>query len=274
MNPKIMIVDRKIAAKWLARNNNNRNIRPTHVAALARAMTAGNFNPSTDAIGFSVDGELVNGQHRLSAIVETGISFRMIVVENIAQRAIAAIDTGKMRSAHDAAKYQGLLIANIQVATIRAMMKFGRLGISGDISEKPIAITNDVVIDIYKKYRDTIDTVYNATSTKISPICGPVLAVAARAIICGKSTARVVDFIQVLESGVHTDEEDSAAIAAGAFLRGLRGTSGYKMAKVRTRRTENALRHFIDRQPVRLLRATRVVEFPMPSEDYKWNAKV
>lgn len=62
-------VDRSMAAEWLAHNTNNRKIQVSHRNALVRDIKAGEFVLSSHPICFGVSGRLLNGQHRLTALL-------------------------------------------------------------------------------------------------------------------------------------------------------------------------------------------------------------
>lgn len=104
MNVSIETITPERAAEMLARNYaSNRTISKAHVHELADSMRAGSFdsmNGQTIVVG--TDGTLYDGQHRLSAIVETGIGFEFIVFEaDDAEEAYKTIDMGKKRKASD-----------------------------------------------------------------------------------------------------------------------------------------------------------------------------
>ena len=86
------------AAELLKRNEKNRPITRHRVEKIKRDLTANNWKLTPDGIGITKDGRLANGQHRCTAIVETGIPARTIVLYKMADSAMAVTDTGKSRS--------------------------------------------------------------------------------------------------------------------------------------------------------------------------------
>ena len=72
-----------MAKKWLATSTRNRSISPTTVKAYAADMRAGAWKITHQGIGFNVDRELVDGQHRLSAVVEADIPVTMPVTHGL-----------------------------------------------------------------------------------------------------------------------------------------------------------------------------------------------
>jgi hypothetical protein len=61
-----------------------------------------------DVIRFNVDGELIDGQHRLQAIVHSGCSEFQLVARGIEREAFAVFDTGRARSFADALRSMGI----------------------------------------------------------------------------------------------------------------------------------------------------------------------
>lgn len=69
----------ELAEGLLAMNTENRRLRPSHVAYLARAIERGEWQMPPDAIMVSDSGKLLNGQHRLTAVVRSGKPVRLHV---------------------------------------------------------------------------------------------------------------------------------------------------------------------------------------------------
>jgi hypothetical protein len=82
-SPEWRVVTPEYAEWLLSRNEHNRRVRPTHVDFLARVMTDGQYEPTTDGVGVRKDGQLTNGQHRLAAIVKCGIPQRLLIVPDM-----------------------------------------------------------------------------------------------------------------------------------------------------------------------------------------------
>ncbi|MGV3714357.1 hypothetical protein [Pseudolysinimonas sp.] len=95
------------AAKWLGQNIGNRNLRRQKVLQYARDMREGNWQLSGQAIQFDWDGRLIDGQHRLEAVIESGVTVQALVVKGLDPHAREVIDTGAKRSASDALKFAG-----------------------------------------------------------------------------------------------------------------------------------------------------------------------
>ena len=115
----------ELAEKWLGHNVGNRNLRRQKVQQYARDMREGNWHTSGQAIQFDWNGRLVDGQHRLEAVIESGVTIEVLVVKGLDPRAREVIDTGAKRTASDALKFAGhtqdatLLAAVARIADAR-----------------------------------------------------------------------------------------------------------------------------------------------------------
>lgn len=99
--PEYILVTPQMAHAWLAQNNANRNLRNYKVADYARDMRAGRWSYSNDGICISTDGRLLNGQHRLSAVIEAGVPVHLLVIQNMPVDSMINMDVGIVRTAAD-----------------------------------------------------------------------------------------------------------------------------------------------------------------------------
>jgi hypothetical protein len=104
-----VIVTPAMAREWLPLNvENNRNKKPGRIARYARDMVAGKWLLTGEAIKFRAgDGALIDGQNRLAAVVEAGVSVTMTVARGVSDDAMVVIDTGAGRTFADTLKIKG-----------------------------------------------------------------------------------------------------------------------------------------------------------------------
>jgi hypothetical protein len=75
MEAKITLITPELAEKFLEKNSNNyRKLSEKVVKAYQIDMETGNWKFNGDSIKFNKSGQLVDGQHRLTAISRSGIS--------------------------------------------------------------------------------------------------------------------------------------------------------------------------------------------------------
>ena len=90
-----------IAKIYLKANTDNRPLRPSHVKTLAYDMKNGHWQVTHQGIAFDDTGRLIDGQHRLHAIVEAGVPVEMSVTRGCSASAFSILDRGANRSASD-----------------------------------------------------------------------------------------------------------------------------------------------------------------------------
>lgn len=103
---RVEYVTPQMAQTYLEHNTNNRHLSPYQIGKYAHAMSIGDWQLS-DPIKFDTYGRLIDGQHRLAAIIESGVVVPMFVVRGLDPSAQDVIDTGRARTASDALKMHG-----------------------------------------------------------------------------------------------------------------------------------------------------------------------
>lgn len=101
MRHEVVTVTPALAAEWLARPSvRQRTLARNVLVKYARAMGEGRWHqPSTDPIAFTKSGELLNGQHRLTALVRAGVTLQMLVAYDVPEDLFDVMDTGRSRTA-------------------------------------------------------------------------------------------------------------------------------------------------------------------------------
>lgn len=95
---EIMTITPALATRWLALNTkSNRNLSNTTVEAYASEMRAGRWQLTHQAIAFNQAGELIDGQHRLQAVVLSDTTIQAYVATGLSLEYNAPIDVGYAR---------------------------------------------------------------------------------------------------------------------------------------------------------------------------------
>lgn len=91
------------ATRYLANNGVNRRLVRSRVHMFAEILKAGHFQTTHQGIAFNDKDEIIDGQHRLTAVAETGIPIQVQVTRGIpaAHARSYMVDCGKNRSAED-----------------------------------------------------------------------------------------------------------------------------------------------------------------------------
>lgn len=101
-------IDPDLARKYLAQApENQRNINARNYESIYSAMRDGLWEASGDPIRFNEDGQLIDGQHRLQALVASERTYEFVVERGLARTAFSVIDTGAKRTPADLLRIAG-----------------------------------------------------------------------------------------------------------------------------------------------------------------------
>jgi hypothetical protein len=107
ISTEVVKITPEIAEEWLGHNSHNRAIRNQTVEQLAGAITRGEWKLNGDAIRFARDGTLLDGQHRLWAIVEAGRPVESLVITGLPLDTQDTMDQGAKRTLGDVLRLRG-----------------------------------------------------------------------------------------------------------------------------------------------------------------------
>lgn len=103
----IMPIQPHVAGEFLKRNVNNRRLNSSRVTRLAAKIMAGKFIYNGQSISFDSNGVLLDGQHRLAAIEESGVACRALVAFGISPSATHTQDVGEKRCLSEQSRRDG-----------------------------------------------------------------------------------------------------------------------------------------------------------------------
>jgi hypothetical protein len=124
-----VFVTPEMAAEWLEKNVKNRRIVATHLLSLVEVLKRGEWKLNGDTIRFGKDGLLKDGQHRLSACVESAVGFWTFVVYGLDGEAFDTIDTNsRPRRVGDVLSIHGMPNVNLLAAAAKLLWVFRKTG--------------------------------------------------------------------------------------------------------------------------------------------------
>ncbi len=144
-----VLVGPDLAREWMGANHGNRNMRKTAIAQYARDMIEGDWMTTGDSIKFDWDGRLIDGQHRLEAIIASGCSVQFVVVRGLEPRVQDVIDSNVRRSATDAMRFNGYEHNVNEIAGCARIAKARSLGMvtTALSAHTPAQMTNSEVLE-------------------------------------------------------------------------------------------------------------------------------
>jgi hypothetical protein len=162
---EMVLVTPEIAGQWLANNPHNRNLRRHKVDEYAQAMREGtwNFDGMPIRRGRMEDGRevVLDGQHRLHAIIEADTPQLMSVWRFIKVEAQDTMDTGLKRQASDALKMRGEkdTAALAGVIALSARWTRGVRGSNLTVNTGPGSISIPALLKFLEEHQDLRDGV-------------------------------------------------------------------------------------------------------------------
>lgn len=251
MNYSIQSIDPVGAERMLGNNASNRHIRPLLVKKYASDMAEGRWEFTPAPICLSPAGEVTDGQHRLSAIIESGCTLEFLVVYNDTSK---IKDIGAPRSVMDLGHYQGIEMTGMAAAVSRAMLRTQNPGLSG--AQSKVAI-----LEFFKNHKEAILFACEPTTTHRA-LCAPVRAAIALASYY-EDHSRLCEFKTCLISGEMHSSDDSACIALRNWLLGLKSRSGLGIDVIK--RAQSAISHFCSRRGKTKNYASKELVYTVPN---------
>ncbi|MGI8415138.1 MAG: hypothetical protein ACR2P2_02810, partial [Nakamurella sp.] len=121
MRSKVQSITPKKAAEYLEANTANRPLSTAVVKGFAEAMMRGDWMVTHQGIAFGSGGVLVDGQHRLAAIVQANIPVEVTVFTDVDEGTFDVLDTGKRRNAADVLALEGEKSVTMLAAMVRTV---------------------------------------------------------------------------------------------------------------------------------------------------------
>lgn len=121
---EVVTITPGMAEAWLETNTANRRPSRALIERYAREMTDGRWRFTGDPIRFDVNNALIDGQHRLLAIVKSGVSLTCPVIYGLPTEARDVIDTGKSRTNQDVLAMHGVANPNRCASVARLLLLY------------------------------------------------------------------------------------------------------------------------------------------------------
>jgi hypothetical protein len=146
------------AAELLAANTTNRPLSRATVRTFADAMRRGEWLVTHQGIAFDVNGTLVDGQHRLAAVIEADRPVELTVFTEVADGTFDVLDIGKRRTAADVLAIEGEKNSTMLAAMVRTVWLYHNRP-DANWSGGTAAVSNHQIVqtlDQHPKLRDFV----------------------------------------------------------------------------------------------------------------------
>src|SRR5262245_54162495 len=105
----------------------NRGLRRYHIDKLAHAMSLGQWRVTHEALALNKEGGVLDGQHRLHAIVQSDVPVDMLVIRDAEPESFAVVNTGTARTTADSLKVAGYHDVNHLSAVVRGYIAYNQV---------------------------------------------------------------------------------------------------------------------------------------------------
>lgn len=155
---EIVYVTPEMAEQWLKRNVSNRPLRQKRVDEIAELMREGRWGLGQDAIAFDTLNRLINGQHRLHAVIKSGTTQPFLVIRGLSPESFQFMDVGARRTGADTLHLVGHENYTALAAVARAAVLFSKTGGVRAIMQGG-KVHNDELIAAVEQFPETKESV-------------------------------------------------------------------------------------------------------------------
>ncbi|WP_158679171.1 hypothetical protein [Streptomyces sp. Tu 6176] len=145
---RVVRVTPKMAEEFLSLAAVNRRLDAGQVRALTQAIRRGEWKLTHQGIAFDEAGALIDGQHRLYAIIEADTPVDMLVFDGLSKDVFPVLDAGKRRSAADTLSSTGAKYLTLLSSTIRHVLLFKEMP-NDPWSGSRAHVSNDRILKAY-----------------------------------------------------------------------------------------------------------------------------
>lgn len=254
-------IDPDQAIKWLEGNVHNRKIDQKWVDYLAAEMRAGRWKTTHQGIAFDDSDTLIDGQHRLWAVIQSGCTIRSGVTHGLKIDDIDNIDDNRSRS---------------KAVRMSLTRRFGNEGISKNHTatlSEAIAGLNGTCELTYHQLRDQMDRHVDATRYAVSHVAGKIKGIGVayvRAVILRAWYSVDLDtlsrFCRVLCSGIPESSDDTGIIRLRDHLITVGGVRNQILRRELYAKVEQVLMFWLKGEHRSAIRPVQREYFPLPEE--------
>lgn len=270
LHPRIVEISPALAAELLSRSEGNRPVDAGQVAIVAGEIKKGNWQITHQGVALDgplESGSVLDGQHRLHAIIKAGVTIPVLVFENVPRKTFSVLDTGKRRSAADVLSLSQQKDTMLLASTIRHVHLF-RTSPSGAWVGSSSRVSNDRILEIFNAQQEEfVKAVTVGRLLSQTPGLIPTAAAAGYFLTVESApVARVDSWLEGVTTGANLASDDPRlalikvihALRAGASNRRRTDTRGQIGLYIK------AWNAWVSGRPVKALRLQKGEKMPRP----------
>jgi len=251
---KRVLITPQIATATINKNKlPNRKLNKERVKYLANIMRRGQFMCTHQGIALDLDGNVIDGNHRLHAIVESNCSVYMMVSKGVPVDTMQVVDSMGHRSLLQRLQFVGIN-TNSKILSIAKALEYG---IYANIGEGLQDIEAKRILD---KYSGALDFVHSLDPS--GKVVTPVMSVIARAYYT-QDRDRLKRFVKVYRTGVPENPSETAPLRLKSKVENLKKNANANRYQYRLYTeemywyAESALSRFLNDENVAVLQINR-----------------
>lgn len=238
-----------LAMQMLEKNEKNRKINPYRITKLINDIKGGAWTISPTPISFSPDGTLLDGQHRLTAIVRAGATIPVYIAYDVPEDTI--FDRGLERSSGDALFMRGLISKQMSMGKVQALINRYLSEANGELTPKLMSdVSKASFINCYESLISKAVKISKAGAT--NGVCSRRAGSQAAflgALIKGIPEEVLKEFAIVANTGFMERKDQSAAIVYRNYLLENDTGGGRQMASRICQCAEMAINDYVNKTP-------------------------
>lgn len=215
-------------------NSANRPLSKPVVRSFAEVMRRGDWRVTHQGIAFDTNGVLVDGQHRLAAVVEAGVPVEMTVFTEVPPDTFDVLDTGKRRNAADALAIEGEKSTFMLGSMLRSVWLYENRS-DASWSGRAATVTNHQILQTLSEHPGIRDFV--VVGERIAAETGMIKSAAGAAsyLVEQASTASVQEWLDRLVDGAGLGQTDPRLVFRNTMQRMARKKAGQVQRRRDTR---------------------------------------
>ncbi len=221
---KVVTITPAIAEKWLDKNPKNRAMNKNRITRLVKTIKAGQWQLNGETIIIASDRTLINGQHRLQAVVVSKTPIKSLVAQGISQSAMRTIDLGAIRSLGNHLQVAGHKGAVFALASAVGVCLDFKTGVYINNKEK---ISPDEMLEFIEDNKHILkaaDIFTHADKTEFRELLAQSISIATYYMFCKINRDKAETFFHSLVKGTGLGEK-SPILKLRTELIGLRKQS-------------------------------------------------
>lgn len=205
------------AARLLGQNTKNRTLNEATVDVYAQAIKRGEWKLNGEAIKIAKNGRLLDGQHRLKAVIKANTPITTYIIEDLEDDAFDTIDIGRTRRASDVLSIAGETNVRALAAAARAVVMLRKQDVLKRVTPSQCA---QVLVDM-PELRFWVHRYVALTKLRNLIPCSIAAVAALFARIHG--TAVVEEFLEQVNDGTRLSPGSPALVLRERFIDRPRG---------------------------------------------------